>query len=159
MTSPLPAGARWYDWFNPGAASIDGGTVLKAYDATDRSKMPLFVREGSIVPLDVGDDVTKLGDAGSKGSLTVLVFPGPPSTFRLHDEDDKVTVLTARSVGAGAEFTIDRALRPLILRVRADAKPGSATLDGATTGFSYDPSTRTLLLKVPAGGAHVIAFQ
>ncbi len=155
----LPAGARWYDWFNQGAASIDGGTVLTAYDATDRSKIPLFVREGSIVPVDVEDDVTKIGDAGSKGSLTVLVFPGLPSTFRLHDEDDKVTVLTARSVGGGAEITMDRALRPLLLRVRADAKPAGVTLDGATTGFIYDPSTRTLLVKVPAGGAHAIAIQ
>ncbi|MEO6574920.1 MAG: TIM-barrel domain-containing protein, partial [Polyangiaceae bacterium] len=155
----LPAGARWYDWFNQGAASVDGGTVLHAYDATDRAKAPLFVREGAIVPLEVGDGVTGLGDADSKGSLTVLVYPGPPSTFKLHDEDDKITLLGARAIGTGAEITMDRALRPVILRVRADAAPATVTIDGAQATFVYDAATRSLSVKVPAGAAHVIATQ
>lgn len=111
------------------------------------------------MPLEVGDDVTGLGDAASKGSLTVLVFPGPPSTFKLHDDDDALTTITAHSVGTGAEITIYRALRPVILRVRADAAPASVTVDGAPAVFVYDATTRNLTVKVTAGAAHVIATQ
>ena len=73
----LPSGARWLDWWDPAGDPIDGGQTVVA-DAADRSRIPLFVREGAIVPLAVEGDATGLGTAASAGHLTVLAYPGPP---------------------------------------------------------------------------------
>jgi alpha-D-xyloside xylohydrolase len=167
----LPSGASWYDWWAPGAAPIAGGTTLGAYDATDLAKIPLFVRAGAIVPVNVGDDVTGLGDAASAGKLTVLVYPdAAQSSFKLHDEDDALTTITAQAAGAGASITLSRALRDTLVRVRAEAAPSKVTVDGAavtahpdraafdaaSAGYFYDAATRSLWVHAPKGGMRAI---
>lgn len=169
---PLPAGTRWYDWWAPSADALLGGQTLTGYDATDLSRIPLFVRSGAILPLEVGDDVTGLGDAASAGHLTVLVYPdATASTFALHDTDDVVTTIGAQAKGAGFSISLSRALRDTLVRVRADAAPASVKVDGAaaaaladraafdaaTAGWFYDAATRSAWVHVPTGaGAHTI---
>ena len=75
----LPEGARWFDWWQPGAAPIAGGTKLEVDLSSDWRAMPLYVREGAIVPMDVVDDANGLGTAASRGALTVLVWPPSPA--------------------------------------------------------------------------------
>jgi alpha-glucosidase (family GH31 glycosyl hydrolase) len=169
----LPAGARWYDWWAPAAAPLPGGQTLPAYDATDLSRLPLFVRAGAIVPMEVGDDVTGLGTTASAGKLTVLAYPdAAASTFTLHDEDDAVTTLGAHATGAAAfSVTLSRALRDTLVRVRAEAAPTKVLVDGAATtqladraafdaaaqGWFYDAPTRSAWVHVPKGaGARAI---
>ena len=173
----LPAGAQWYDWWDPAAAPLAGGTTLTAYDATDQSRtLPLFVREGAIVPLAVSSDVTGLGTAASKGSLGLLVYPGAqPSSFRLREDDDTLTTITTRRpTPTSAEITLSRAPRPVILRVRAEAAPTKVNLDGtaltlaadragfdaATSGFLAEPAQRRVWIKIPAAaGAASITLE
>jgi len=168
----LPAGARWYDWWAPAADVIAGGQTITGYDATDLSRVPLFVRAGAIVPLEVGDDVTGLGTAASAGKLTVLVYPDPVMTsFRLHDVDDGVTTIDAGGAGGQLSVKLSRALRDTLLRVRADTPPSAVSVDGtaapaladraafdaATTGWFVEAATRSVWVHVPAGaGAHTV---
>ncbi|MEO7330910.1 MAG: TIM-barrel domain-containing protein, partial [Minicystis sp.] len=169
----LPAGARWYDWWTPGADPLMGGQTLKAYDSTDLHRYPLFVRAGAIIPLAVDDDATSLGDKTSLGQLTVLVYPDTmASSFKLHDEDDALTTIGAESKGAGFSVTLSRALRATRLRVRVEQKPASVSVDGKAAleqasfaalgadkaGFFYDAATRSLWVEVPAGaGARTVS--
>ncbi|MBA3503642.1 MAG: hypothetical protein M4D80_12830 [Myxococcota bacterium] len=161
----LPAG-RWYDWWRPGDAAIDGAQTLTAYAMPARERFPLFVREGAIVPMNVASAVTGLGTAARAGALTLLVWPGAAQTqFALVDEDDAATTITA-----AAPITISRVLRPTYLRIRRDTapttvranaqpltmQPTDAALDAATTGWRYDAATRSLWVKVAPGGAVVI---
>ena len=163
---PIPAGARAYDFWSPSSAPVDGGTTVMADYAADLAKIPLFFREGAIVPMNVEDDVTGLGTKASAGKLTVVVFPGAnASTFRLHDEDDAVTTIGASATANSAMVTLSRALRETLLRVRADAKPAFVMVDGqaapaladraafdaAAAGFFYEAATRSAWVKVPAG--------
>ena len=119
----LPAGSRWIDWWS--AAVHDGGTTLAAYDSTDRSRIPLFVKEGAVIPLEVGDDSTSLGATSSAGRLTVLAYPSTTrTTFTLHE------------VGRRATAVVGRARRDLD---HGDAQPrparhGGAHLDGVASG-------------------------
>ncbi|HEY1958550.1 MAG TPA: TIM-barrel domain-containing protein [Polyangiaceae bacterium] len=162
----LPAGAKYYDWWTPAAAPLDGGTTLAQYDATDRSRIPLFVREGAIVPLAVSTDVVPVGDASSAGALTVLVYPSAtPSSFTFYDDDDTTTTLT-QSIAAGAiTVGLSRTVKPALVRVRLDAASTAATVDGApaTAAPDFDtlaaspvaasfvePSTSSIWIKVPA---------
>jgi alpha-D-xyloside xylohydrolase len=164
----LPAGAQWYDFWDLGAAARDGGTVVAGFDATDRKKMPLYIRRGAIVPLSVDDDSTDLGSAASAGKLTVLVFPDiSESRFALYEADDSITEITAHVVGSATEVTLARAVRPTLLRIRQEAapttvkldgaalmaQPDRASLDGAPQGYYFDSSSRGLWVKLTAAPA------
>lgn len=163
----LPSGARWYDFWDPSAAAIDGGTTLASYDASAPGRIPIFVREGAIVPLRVESDVTGLGTAASAGHLTVLVWPASEGhTFRLHETDDVVTTLT---VAPGIRITLSRATLPTIFRVRLDSAPSEVRLastaltahpdrpafDAATDGWWYDAAALALWLKIAASDAPI----
>ncbi len=135
----LPAGARWFDWWDAAAKPLEGGQTLAQYDATDSRRIPLFVREGAIVPMNIEKDVTGIGDGASAGALTVLVYPSStPSAFVLHDEDDAKTRIDAASAGGEATVKVSRALRPLQLRVRTPAAPSSVEVGGAAAAKHAD---------------------
>lgn len=154
----LPAGDAWYDYWKPAADALPGGQTVPAYDATDRSVVPLFVRQGSIVPM----------------ASEVRVWPGPrASRFVLHDTDGATTTLDASRPGAITQLTLSRALTPMVLRVRADAPVTKVTLAGAAvpsvatraeldlapSGWLASPSDRTVLVKVPAAGATALTLE
>ena len=162
----LPAG-RYYDWWQPGAASIEGNVTLTAYAMPERDRFPLFVREGAIVPLEVKSSVTGLGTAARADALTVLVWPAANTTsFELVDHDDAATAITART----DEVTLSRAARTTYVRIRRETAPASvqagastlsevasdAALDAATTGWRYDATGKFLWVKIAPGGATTI---
>jgi alpha-glucosidase (family GH31 glycosyl hydrolase) len=161
---PLPPG-RWYDWWS--GAAIDGGQTLTAYAVPERERIPLFVQEGAIVPVNVASDVTGLGNAGRRGALTVLVWPAATETqFDLVDEDEAPTTIKAR----GDIVELSRRVRPTYLRIRRETAPttvqadaaqlapqaSDAALDAATSGWRYDAATKVLWVKLPAGGSTIV---
>ena len=136
---PLPAGSRWYDWWKPADAAVAGGTTLKQYDATNQQRIPIFAREGAIIPAEVEADVAGLGTKASKGYLTLLIWPSKTqSSFTLHDKDSSKTTITAVTASGETTVTISKAAAPVILRVRADAAHDSVTLDGKTQTTHQD---------------------
>jgi alpha-glucosidase (family GH31 glycosyl hydrolase) len=162
---PLPAGSRWYDWWDPAGPARDGGATVSSYDARNLAKMPLFVREGAIVPARVGSDLTGLGAAASKDALTIAVWPAQAkSAFTLHDEDEQTTRVEAQRVGGSATITLSRTKTRAILRVRADAAPAQVTVggvaapklvdraafDAATSGWLDDAARKLVWVHVPA---------
>lgn len=166
----LPAGADWYDFWDLGAAARTGGTTVSRYDATDRKKLPLFIRGGALIPLEVGDDSTGFGSAASSGKLTLLAFPAATeSRFALHEQDDSVTQIAAQKIGAATEISLSRAVRGVLLRVRTESAPTKVQsngapltalpdrpgLDGATQGYFYESATKGLWVKLPASTAKV----
>lgn len=155
----LPEG-RWYDFWDRPADAQDGGVTV-AFTAPDRVQIPIWVREGAIVPMDVRDDSTGFGDAASAGHLTVLLWPAAEETsFVLHDEDDATTTLTLSAAG----FSLSRATRPVLAQVHRDGPPAEVlsgsraltahptreALAAAADGWLYDAATRTLWVKLPA---------
>ncbi len=162
----LPAGAEWYDWWEPAGDPVAGGTTLEGYDATERMRIPLFVREGAIVPMVVRDEVTGHGTAAQAGTLTLLVWPASAeTTFRIHDEDGEVTTVTARDTAV----TLSRAPDGAYLRVRLDAEPAAVTLGGAalpsrasraeldagTEGWWWDAAVRSAWVKLAPSDAEL----
>lgn len=125
----LPAGARWYDWWaSDTTPAIDGGTTLPQYDATDRSKVPLFVRQGAILPMQ----------------SSVRVWPGADATsFTVHDDDGATTRIDAQAAadGAGATVTLSRVVAATELQVRLPA--------GGTKVVPLAASTAPQTITVP----------
>lgn len=165
----LPAGARWLPFFDLAATPLQGGTTLTAYSSQPTLRLPVFLREGAILPLNVERTLEVLGDAAQSGSLTVLAWPGTTaSSFALHDEDDVLTTLSARRDGNAAVLELSRRLRSTYARVRAEGVPTGVTVDGnalsavadraalhaAAQGYVVDGNWAWV--KVPAGGSAVI---
>jgi alpha-D-xyloside xylohydrolase len=170
----LPAGVRWYDWWNPAGDALAGGQTLAQYDATDLARIPLFVREGAIVPAEVANDVTGLGDAASSGALTLLVYPGAAaSRFVLTEQDDSTTEVGCSASGTSAQVTLARAVRTTVLRVRRDGVTSAvsvngaaltgqsdrAAFDAASTGWWVDTAHRWVWVKLaPSAGAVTVSL-
>jgi alpha-D-xyloside xylohydrolase len=76
----LPGPARWYD-FHSGRAYAGGRRILA--DAP-LSRMPLFVRAGSILP--IGPDQQYVGEKPA-APLTLLVYAGADGAFELYEDD------------------------------------------------------------------------
>src|SRR6185295_8962849 len=68
----LPAGARWLDYWDDSQTTA-GGTVIQYEAEIDR--MPLFIRSGAIIPMQVSDGETGHGGAASDGALTLVLYP------------------------------------------------------------------------------------
>lgn len=99
----LPAGARWIDWWT--RAVHEGGTTVAADFSADRAKVPLYVREGAVVPFD------------EDGRRVIHVFPGPETTFPLHEDDGSITTVTARADAAKVSVGFSRVPVATTLRV------------------------------------------
>jgi alpha-D-xyloside xylohydrolase len=166
----LPTGARFYDWWDPSGDAIDGGTTLADYDATERRRIPLFVREGAIVPMEIDNDVTGLGTAASAGHLTVLLWPSTGRTsFALHEHDDSVTTITTER-GSEERVAFSPARASLVLRVRAEtpatgvsvdgraltAAASRAALDAASEGYYADTTERVTWVRTTAAASEIL---
>ncbi len=112
----LPAGAAWRDWWS--GAVHAGGTTLTDYDSTDQQHLPLFVREGAIVPMQ----------------SQVLWFPAASGTSRfvLHEEDDTKTVYSADA----RTFTAARLTKATKLRALSSASAVRLNGQALATGWT-----------------------
>lgn len=137
----LPEGDRWIDFWNMSGPSLTG-TV--PFVADDLREMPLYVREGSIVPMRIDSDALGFGHESFRDALTVLAFPGRDASFTLHDDDAgsvaTLELLCERSRGlspaeseascSDATLAIDGVQRRVIVRMRTDDATARAFADG-----------------------------
>jgi alpha-D-xyloside xylohydrolase len=77
----LPAGTGWYDFYS--GSYSEGGNTITATAPLER--MPLFVREGSIIP--VGPDIQYVNQIPDS-SLTLYVYAGKNGTFELYEDEN-----------------------------------------------------------------------
>jgi hypothetical protein len=142
----------------------------------DPTKVPLFVREGGIVPLllsepDTHCDANYVNNANVRApdnGLRFLVYPAGTSEFTVYDG----TTLQSQASGATRLLTLTSAARPVLLQILG-AEPAGATvggvslqkvatraeLAGAASGWRYDPAGRFVYIKFPhAGGATEVRF-
>ena len=76
----LPAGAGWIDYWT--GKRYEGGQTIEADAPIDR--LPLFVRQGSIVP--TAPAMRHTGELPGK-TLTLEVYPGRDATFTLYEDE------------------------------------------------------------------------
>ncbi len=171
----LPVGA-WYDfWTHERFDGPRGVTV-----AAPLGRMPLFVREGAIIPMG---PAVQYHDERPLEDVTLLVYPGPRSSFSLYEDDgatrayergrfaltDVECVSNAESVvlriaaprGDAAQLPAGRAYT---LQVRAPGSPRSIRFDaggeatrrapGAPDGWWHDGG-HFVFLRVPRVPASV----
>jgi alpha-D-xyloside xylohydrolase len=144
----LPEG-DWYDWWHPQGDVLPGGRTLTNVDTRDPTRIPLYVRRGAIIPMEVTDDTHGLGTTASAGALTVLVYPSArASTFPLR-EATATGPITAQETGTAVTVTLPSStVGRWYLRVRADAPFAGVLADGVVVPRM---DTRTALDTAPQG--------
>ena len=168
----LPAGSKWYDWGN-NYACYEGGQTIEI--PVEISTIPLFLREGAIVPKAANQLMRLANDPLTSMHLTLA--PGADSTSTLYDDagvtnDFKDGVcrktritMTGSSVvkvafaaeGSYTDFVEDVTVE----MVRKDRSPFWVALDGrklehylnhrkfdaAAEGWYYSQTKRAVLVK------------
>ena len=165
----LPLGQWIYYWDESRVAS---GTISGL--SVPLGGEPIFIRQGSIIPMDVETSQTGHGTAESAGSLTVLVYPSGSSTFRYRpDARDGWITFTSTLADGQLTLTADVApVQPVLYRIgRWETAPESVQVDGTTvrvnqggalaraasepavnglrqSGWFYDATAKRLIVKV-----------
>ena len=124
----LPEGT-WFDWWDPSAAELVGPATLNAHSsAAEPNKIPVFVRAGAIVPMEIDNDVTGFGSANTADHLVVLVWQSSTdvTTFTLHDRDDATTTIRSED----DELELSRTTQPTIVRMRNTKLDVGVEVDG-----------------------------
>lgn len=163
----LPRG-EWIDFWDP-TRRVQGPMTLTVDAPLDR--LPLFVRAGGMLPLEVSSNVTGNGSAASAGRLTIDAYPAGTSRLVLH-EDGGDTTFTLSDQGCGAAACVDLGVsagaRGYIARILT-AAPRSVRLGGgalddaasfaefeqADSAWFYDTSVGRLWVKFASTGAAV----
>lgn len=76
----LPAGQGWYDFYS--GKYFEGGQYLEADAPYER--MPLFVKEGSIIP--AGPEIQHTNNPDSN-TITLYVYTGRDASFQLYEDE------------------------------------------------------------------------
>ena len=84
----LPTNGEWIDFWS-GKTYAAGSQVTATYPL---DRFPLFVKSGSIIPLNITTQITGLGDETMKHRKTILIYPNGISQSLLHlPIDDGIT--------------------------------------------------------------------
>ena len=112
----LASGTRWYDFYSGEAHT--GGKKIDA--AAPLTRMPIFVKAGSIVP--VGPEVQHTRE-GLDAPVTLYVYRGATGRFDLY-EDDGLSYGYERGAYSRIPLVYDDAAGRLTIGVRSGSYPG-----------------------------------
>jgi hypothetical protein len=93
---------NWYDIFTN--LRYKGETILKVY--RDQTEMPVFAKEGAIIPLDANPSLTKARELPE--TIEWLVYPGQSNEFELIEDVAKKRVKT--------KFTLDYQTKKITIK-------------------------------------------
>ena len=130
--------AGWYDFIT--ATPYPGGQEVST--TVDGSRIPVFVRGGSIVPLAATD----AQHTGVSEQIDIRIYPGADATFTLY-EDDGSTTSYLQGQASRITFTWDDAHRKLTIGKREGS-------------YADMPVTRTFNLQVMDGsGRKTVTYK
>ena len=170
---------EWLDYWNNRQA-YQGGQTVTVEVPEDRS--PVFVRLGSVIPLDVVNDAANHGNPASKGWRTLDIYPAsksssaavwdtkhfPPSTFRDRSfvyVDPTETGVAIRLESGPVRDTILRIWRSQEPReVQIDQTPlekhvSAADWEQSQRGWWYDTADQRLWIRLAAAHDMVVRIM
>ncbi|MCD7972887.1 MAG: hypothetical protein LUG18_09530 [Candidatus Azobacteroides sp.] len=115
----LPEG-KWFDFWDEDII-ITGPRKMRW--SKDRSegiyKFPLYIREGSIIPMEISNNISGFGTEWSKGYTTLAIWPASDkeSGFKLQDEKEVVWIKVNNPVKNKINITWDKTGKKYLLRV------------------------------------------
>ncbi len=133
----FPSGSEWIDYWNNEKFYAGGSEV---YYNVPLAQYPIFIKNGSIIPLFVVDDATGHGNIYSSDSITFEIFPSGKSEFTLYDEcldmNDcestlKRTEIAVLEDSRNIEIHLKEANQSFILRIYSKTVPNGVKLNNS----------------------------
>lgn len=170
----LPAGCKWYDW-NDKFRCYEGGQTVEV--PVTMASIPMFLREGAIVPM--ADNQLMSMERDHVTDLHLTMAPGVDSSYTLYDDDGvtndfrkgayRKTAISMRGKSVvKVDFTaegsyIDFVERVTVEMIRKDRSPFWVALgeeklehflnrrkfEAAGKGWYYSQSKKAVLIKYP----------
>jgi len=137
----LPEGDAWYDWWS-NERHVGGRTVTRTVDL---ETMPLFAREGAIIPFD---PVRQYMEQEVDGPTTIKVFSGADGEFTMY-EDDGISLEYLEGQGTWTRMAWDDGTSTLTIE--------PAPPEGAAN-TSSEPRTFVVQL-LPSGETHTVQYS
>jgi alpha-glucosidase (family GH31 glycosyl hydrolase) len=158
----LPAGT-WRPLFHLSERHQGPVVLEREYSSDD---YPVFVREGSILPLQVSRAYTGFGTRDSEGRLTWLILPHGTNEFTVVHPDQSGTtrlVCTTTTPATSVQIRIDGVQKPHLLRVFRENPPISVTADGIElqrlTDWDHDATNRFVIIRGRNSGAKLYEIR
>ena len=155
----LPEG-QWRYWFDDNEL-LDGKQIFKKEFPLD--EFPVFIKEGAIIPMNIERGYTGIGDKGSKGYLTLLIYPHYNSNFTVYDpEDGESTKIVGEETRESVKIVITGKKRAHILSVHFSSKPKLVKLDKTVLSdsldYHFDEERNKLIIKTEeySSGEYII---
>ncbi len=142
----LPAGSGWYDFYT--GKYLKGGEKINT--EAPLGEIPLFVREGSIIP--TGPEI-QYAEEKTNGGITLHVYAGKDGRFTLY-EDENNNNDYQKGIYSTVEFKWDQANQTLTIGKRRGEFPGMVkdrtfnvvvVSPEHATGFDAAPATEKSL--------------
>ncbi|MBE0676827.1 MAG: glycoside hydrolase family 31 protein [Bacteroidales bacterium] len=116
----LPEG-MWYDWWT--GSSVRGGTIVTRQ--VDLNTMPIYVRAGSIIPMDPVKQYT--GEVVNE-PMTIRIFTGAAGDYTMY-EDDGISLGYLKGEYSQIRFTWDDGRRILTIARKDSSVTGSGPVE------------------------------
>lgn len=139
----LPAG-RWRHLFDDREVLVGPRTLTRRFELDE---FPVYVRDGSVLPLEVRRSYTGFGDASSSNLVTWAVWPRGTNHFEVrHPEGCGQTRLTVES-GPALRLSLSGVPKAHRLRIHHSSAPGEVRCDGeplSPEAWHYDAARQHL---------------
>jgi len=138
----FPDSHYWIDYWNEERVF---SPETELYYSSPIDRVPLFLKAGAIIPMNVKNGLTDHGDKSSKDKLTVVIYPYRESSAKYSIpsgkglEYDPVTIDVNEKTGVIR--MISNLERDVIIRVKSFTKPDAVT--GADS-WTYDSEKQTI---------------
>lgn len=164
----LPAG-EWIDYWDWSSRIAGPKTFTNLEVPLER--IPIYLRNGAIIPMEVRNDVTGHGDAYSEGKLTLLALPDGRSHFKMLDKNTSTEfwMLEKDSI---VKLAWKNSPKPLLFRVRSQVPARVVSGNRAYTQVNdlksysgqpgtwcYDSKSMCLMLSPIEGTSDLLIYQ
>ena len=144
----LPVG-KWRYWFDDTEVIEGPITFEHEYPLVE---YPVYIKEGSIIPMNIKRSYSGIGNPEDEGFLTFLIYPDlKKNSFEVYREKGSNTKLTYEKSDHDLSIQIEGEKCPHVLQIALPQKPFQIELDGKKlnegTEYNYDEALKKLRIK------------
>jgi alpha-glucosidase (family GH31 glycosyl hydrolase) len=143
----LPEG-KWRYWFDDNKI-IEGPVIFEKEFPLD--EYPVYIKAGSIIPMNISRSYTGIGSREDEGFLTFLIYPDAPTQlFEVCREDDRSTIISYKSSEASLSIDLAGKKCPHVLKIAVANEPEKVVRDGRVlqSGLDYNYDLQLEELKI-----------
>jgi alpha-glucosidase (family GH31 glycosyl hydrolase) len=145
----LPEGT-WRYWYDDREKVRGGQPLTRRFPL---SEFPVYVREGSIIPMHISREYTGIGQRDWEGHTTHNIYPGEGTfTFTYHHTDGEgKTVVSVERGNRDVEVRVSGDAEPTILRIKSDDRP-SEVLPLTADAWTWEESGHVIIRTTGGDG-------